>query len=333
MQNNSSQVMIYRGADFCSLPARNGALKPSVLKVATRAPYNSRWRRWRLHRGRLAVVLQNMLIGLDGSDYSNSAVELGIRWARQTGAGLVGLGVIDEPTICRAEPVGPWGSYYKKRRDEKLLDDARQQVKGFLEQFGRRCEDAGVRHRCVEQVGLPFERILFRAEDIDLTLLGRETHFQFETQTAPDRTLKKVLRHSRRPVVVVPRRLPEPSAVVLAYDAGPSAVRVLEAFQSSGIAAGGRPIRVVSVAADEGVARRRADEAVAYFQHHGDAASAHPVVGDRPAQAILAEAGQCATHMIVMGAFEHSTLSAFFRGSVTQTVLRAATDRILFLHQ
>lgn len=278
-------------------------------------------------------MLQNLLIGLDGSEFSNSAVELGIRWARLTGAGLVGLGVIDEPTICKAEPVGAWGSHYKKRRDETLLGDARQRVQEFIEHFKRRCQEANVRYRTLEQVGSPFESILFRAEDLDLTLLGQETHFQFKTQTAPDRTLEKVLCHSRRPVVVVPRRLPEPRAVVLGYDAGPSAVRALEAYQSSGIASDGLPIHVVSVADNESLARRRADEAADFLRHHGSLASAHPVVGDRPAHAILEEAERCAAHMIVMGAFEHSKFVTFFRGSVTRAVLKSASERILFLHQ
>jgi nucleotide-binding universal stress UspA family protein len=44
-------------------------------------------------------MLKSVLIGLDGSDYSTAAVELGIRWAKQFDALLVGLGIIDEPTI------------------------------------------------------------------------------------------------------------------------------------------------------------------------------------------------------------------------------------------
>ncbi len=274
-----------------------------------------------------------MLIGLDGSEFSEQALELGIRWAKQTGAGLVGLGVIDEPTICRAEPVGAWGSHYKRRRDQVLLADAREKVQSFFDRFTQRCQQAGVNQRTLEQVGLPFERILFRAEDLDLTILGRETHFQFETQTAPDQTLQKVLQHSRRPVVVVPRHLPEPSAVLVAYDAGSSAVRALQAFQSSGLAMDGTPVHVLSVTTEENVADRRADEAAVFLRHHGIATTAHAFRSNRPAELIVAEADRLRAHMIVMGAFEHSGLLTFFRRSTTRSVMRSASDRILFLHQ
>ena len=45
---------------------------------------------------------------------ADAATELGIDWSRRTGAELVGMGVVDEPTICRPEPTGaafdrpPW---------------------------------------------------------------------------------------------------------------------------------------------------------------------------------------------------------------------------------
>ena len=50
-------------------------------------------------------MLKGILVGLDGSPFSESAVELGIRWAKRHDALLVGLGIIDEPTICGPKPV------------------------------------------------------------------------------------------------------------------------------------------------------------------------------------------------------------------------------------
>ncbi len=49
-------------------------------------------------------MLRSILVGLDGSDYSKSAVEVGIYLARKTKALLVGHGVVDEPTNRDAEP-------------------------------------------------------------------------------------------------------------------------------------------------------------------------------------------------------------------------------------
>lgn len=50
-------------------------------------------------------MLRSILVGVDGSAYSVAAMELGIRWEQRFDALLVGLGVIDEPTIPSPEAV------------------------------------------------------------------------------------------------------------------------------------------------------------------------------------------------------------------------------------
>lgn len=47
-------------------------------------------------------MVRSILIGLDGSVYSCSALQLGICWTQRFDALLVGLGVIDEPTIRKS---------------------------------------------------------------------------------------------------------------------------------------------------------------------------------------------------------------------------------------
>src|SRR5262245_24459205 len=122
-------------------------------------------------------MIRTILIGLDGSPDSVRAVEQGIEWAKLTGAELIGLGVVDEPTICRPEPVGVWGSHFKQSRDRKLLAAARAKVHRLVDDFAARCQAAGVRYQIREETGLPAERILALNEDADLTLLGSESHF------------------------------------------------------------------------------------------------------------------------------------------------------------
>ncbi len=50
-------------------------------------------------------MLRSILVGLDGSDFSESAVELGIDWARRHNALLVGVGVATAESPAATEPV------------------------------------------------------------------------------------------------------------------------------------------------------------------------------------------------------------------------------------
>jgi nucleotide-binding universal stress UspA family protein len=277
-------------------------------------------------------MIQSILVPLDGSEYSETALVLGIRWARRTGATLVGLGIVDEPTICRPEATGIGGSSFKRHRDELRLKEARARIAGFLDRFTRQCAEASIPCRTLEHSGLPSERILFEAEDLDLTLLGQHTFFHFETQREADETLKAVLHGCRRPVVAVPRQLPESRAAVVAYDGSPPAVRALEAFQKSSLE-DWQSVRVVSVADDLAKATRHAEEATRFLRFSNIPAEAQPLPASGSMDEVLLEQVRDANAgMLVMGAFGGSKLAAWLSGSTTQQVLKEERSFLLFFH-
>ena len=78
-----------------------------------------------------------ILVGLDGSTHCAAAVEVGIQWALRSNAMLVGLGIIDEPTICQPTPVPLGATSFKVKRDEALLADATHSVRERVSVEGR----------------------------------------------------------------------------------------------------------------------------------------------------------------------------------------------------
>jgi nucleotide-binding universal stress UspA family protein len=277
-------------------------------------------------------MLKSILIGLDGSAYSTAAVELGIRWARRFDALLVGLGVIDEPTIRGPEPVPLGGVYYKRHRDDVRMHEAQVKVEQFLERFTLRCTEAGVPSKLLEDIGLPWEQILVEAQRYDLILLGQQTYFHFETQQSPCETLHKVLKNSPRPVVTTPQKLGNGSAVLVAYDGSLQAARALQAFQTSGLH-GGQDVHIVSVAEDHTEAARHTDRAAEFLRFHEIKAVVHPLASiARPAEVILEQVRQRNAGLLVMGAYGQPTLREFFLGSVTRTVLKEAQVPLFLYH-
>lgn len=275
------------------------------------------------------LMLRTILIGLDGSPDSDRAVEHGIHWAQVTGAELIGVGVVDEPTICRPEPTGMWGSHFKVSRDRKLMAAARERVGELLKSFAARCRAAGVRYQVREETGLPAERLAALNEDADLTLLGNESHFQFQTQREPDNTLKNVLRHCRRPVVAIPDDAPAGREVLVAYDGGRPAARALAVFANSGLSEG-RPVQVVSVAGEPDRARRRADEAARYLGHYNIRAEITPLVGRKASEQLLGQVRERHPALVVMGAFGGQRSEGYLGRSTTRRMLRKAKVPLFF---
>ncbi len=278
-----------------------------------------------------SIGVRTILLGLDGSPECESAVALSLRWARRTGARLVGLGIVDEPTIRKPEPVPMGAGYFKHERDERLLEDARRRVKQFLGDLAGRCADEGVSCELIEKVGLPYEQIVLAGQCHDLVVLPRHSHFHFETEHGADDTVGKVLRRSARPVVLVPPALSGSGPVVVAYDGGVHSARALQAFQALGIESGAQ-VLVVSVHDDGVQAAERAERAVSFLVSHGiPAHRATEAAHGSAATAILRIAHEADARLLVAGMRDRRRLTELLLGSTTQALLRGA--RIpLFLH-
>jgi len=267
-------------------------------------------------------MVRRILVAMDGSPYGEAAAGLAIDWGTRFGAELVGLGILDKPTITRPEPVSFGGTAYKRRRDEVRLGEAHRFLFVLLAQFQQRCEAAGVRCTVVEDVGAPHEQIIAEAAACDVVVLGRESHFQFETQDKPDETLSRVLRESPRPVIVVPKEAPSGHGVLIAYGGGREVARTLQAFTLLGLACG-EPVTVVGVDDDPARAEGRLQPVGRFLAAHGVAFTLQPVGSKTgPASVILEEVRRQRPRIVVMGAQGHHPVRDLFFTSVTRAVLK-----------
>jgi nucleotide-binding universal stress UspA family protein len=204
-------------------------------------------------------------------------------------------------------------------------------VQGFLDQFAKQCLAESVRHRVLEDVGRPHERIVREAQRFDLVVLGLRTYFHFETQEGPDETLHHVLKASPRPVVTVPEKLTAGTCVLVAYDASLQAARTLQVSQSLGLDKS-RPLHVLSVHPDLAEASRRAAVAVEFLQAHDYNPNTIAIPIDSPTQVILDYAKSLDAGLVVMGAYGQPALREFVFGSATRTMLKAATVPLFLYH-
>lgn len=277
-------------------------------------------------------MLRSLLVGLDGSAYSEAALALGIRWAKQFDAVLVGLGIVDEPDIRRGEPVPIGGGYEKHLEDEAQMHNARVRVAQFLRQCKKRCDEEDVNCRVLEEVGSPVEQLAWESQRCDLILLGQQTYFLFETQEGPCDTLVKLLRRTARPIVTVPEKVGAEGTVLIAYDASVQAARALQAWQCLGLD-GKQRIEVLSIHGEREEAERRCTAAVEFLQSHD--MHSQPVAiesSESAADLILEHVERSAARLLVMGTCGKSLLHEVFMGSVTRSVLERCPVPIFMYH-
>ena len=277
-------------------------------------------------------MAKSFLIGLDGTASSARAVQLGVQWAQQCDALLVGMVVVDEASLRAVESVPLGTSSYKHHRDDCVVAKTRHEVEQYLEHFALKCADARVACKLLEDTGSPQDEITREAQRYDLIMLGHRLQFQFASDYEEHHSLRLMLQNSPRPVVVVPDEPCQGRNVIVAYDGSSQAARALQAFLAADLP-GFEEIHVVSSAGDKVEAARRGDRAVEFLRLHDRDAQLHAIGSTAAPASILAEQA-VALHagLIVMGAYGQSILKELVLGSTTRTLLKSSPVPLFLFH-
>jgi nucleotide-binding universal stress UspA family protein len=275
----------------------------------------------------------DILICLEGSGSSASAVELALALAGVVRATVVGLAIVDEPDIVAGAATSIGGASYRKDRDAALLDDAHAQAREWLDGFVARARSAGVAVRTLELAGRPAEMIVEEMQQHDVLMFGRDVNFRFETQEHDSYTRDRILRRAGKPIIVVPETPVDAGRVVMiAYDGSSAALRALRAFADSGLARD-RQIHVATVNDDGANAFEIASRGCELLRSEFDiiAVPENIVSAEPVADALLARRAKLGAGMIVLGGYVPSPLARLVWGSVTHAILRDTVVPV-FLH-
>jgi nucleotide-binding universal stress UspA family protein len=279
-------------------------------------------------------MIKDILVCLEGSASSEAATRVSIGIARELGARLAGLAIIDEPDIRSGAGMGIGGASYKQERDDALVADARKQATDWIALFEGRCREEAVAARTFEVVGRPAASILAKMTAHDLTVLGRDANFRFETESEDPETRDQILRRGVRPVLLVPEGTQGPlgAKVLIAYDGSGSAKRATASFAASGLA-GAREIHIATVDDDGAAAWDMVNKGVAILRDAGIFATAHNVVSVLSNADALFELGrELGVGLMVMGAFAHSRLAHLFAQSAMRGLIEKSTVPLYLQH-
>ncbi len=283
-------------------------------------------------------MIKSMLIGLDGSPFSHAAVELGMCWAKQLDAMLVGIGIVDKPEVVNALPttfipgllpLDPMAQQF--RLDQQLLKEEHRRVERYLQQFTLQCAEQQIACKVLEDMGIPAVRLSKQVERFDLMILGRRTFFHRGSSEELDATLKEVAHHSPRPVVTVPNSIRESKCVMVAYDGSAQAARALQAFEASGLYQE-KKVHIVSVAGTHAEAEQHAQRAADFLTWHDRPFMVHAIVSDDPSSVIIKKTWLCDPAILVMGVYGHNKIRDYLFGSVTRTLLRESPVPLFLFH-
>lgn len=280
--------------------------------------------------------MANIIALIDGSTYTASVVDNAALAAEKLGAEVNLVHVIGRRDFDSA-PADLSGNLDLGEREELLkelaeLDErkaklARKRGRHVLDDAAARLKSAGgditVRDELV--LGDLLEAIEAREAQADLVVIGKRGEAADFAQLHLGSNLERVLRRTKRPVLVAARSFRPIRRFLIAYDGGASIAKAIEWLQRSPFLQG---CACELVCVSDRKTHTELDHATEMLRHAGYDAQSRLLSGE-PDEIIEKEAEREDIDLVVMGAYGHSRIRSFLIGSTTSEIVRGCYRPVL----
>jgi len=275
-------------------------------------------------------MIKRILVPTDGSEHAAIGVRYAVAMAKQYGATLHGLHVVDiklleGPFLRDISASLGTAPYVNHQGNIAMILEERG--KTAIEAFRAACEDAGVACETSQATGIVARCILEKSELADLIVMGRGGEHTEWLDGLVGSTTEAVIRRANHPVLVTATDTPGTTRFLVAYDGSHNANRAIQA--AAGISADwSMPFHVLIVSERKGEALRV--QARAYLETHALEVDYILKQGD-PSEVIVAYAEECAADLLVMGAYGHTKVRELVVGSTTAYAINHAPCPLLLV--
>ena len=272
-----------------------------------------------------------ILVGLDGSNYSQAAMEYACQIALKHSAVIIGVAVIDLPGIQHSSGPVPAGAVrYAERAEQRLREQTQEKVDEILQSFQQVCDSKGVSYTLHADTGTPFEEIIEESKYHDFIVIGQKTFFRHNISDEPGDTLDRILRRGITPVFAVPESVGEVKKVLVASDNSIQSARAIRIFFLLGIWTQ-CPITLINVNDDEDAGNEVLNKLGEYLESYGVQPEKVCLKG-KPDSVITSYIQENEIDLLVMGAYGKNNLRSFFFGSVTKELIEKTNIPLFIYH-
>jgi nucleotide-binding universal stress UspA family protein len=270
-----------------------------------------------------------VLACVDGSIYAHSVADHAGWAAARLGAAVEMLQVLGRREATSADRSGAIGVGARRKLLEELaaLDAERAKLQHKeawlgLDEAKARAEAAGAAEVSTAlRHGDLIETMDEREEDADLVVVGKRGEAADFATLHLGSNLERMVRATRRPMLIASRAFRPIAKVMIAYDGGPSGMKAVDAVSRSPLYAG-LAVTLLTAGAETLASRSAIDKAAAQISAGGLAVSTDIVAG-KPETVIAEAVEKGGVDLLVMGAFGHSRLRTLMIGSTTSELIRA----------
>lgn len=271
-------------------------------------------------------MIETILVATDGSDDASAAEQTAMGLASRLGARLSAVSVIDD-RLVRA-PAGE-GLSLPPFPEAELSTYYRARAEAVSRRFGERARAEGLQAGCEVLQGAPDDRIVEKAQAVDLLVIGRNSAQARDRGVLIGPTVDAVLRKTGKPTILVPGGAPLTGPLVLGFDGSPGSriAAKLAVTLANGL---NEAVHVFVDSKDKGRAVARFDEVRQLVGGLSVPVRETSSTLGRPDVKIVDTAKEVRASLIVMGAYGRNRITDFFLGSNACSVARTSPVSVLF---
>lgn len=278
-----------------------------------------------------AMIIQDILIPIDGSKHAGVAAAYGIQLAEQTNANLTGLHVIDLKLLHGPVFTDVSGSGIPSYEEfiPAIENSLEARADSILQDFREKCLQKGIIPQIKKVSGIIDDTIIAEAQGrCDLILLAqRGEHFHIDGGAILGSTTQSVVRRSGKPVFVTPLEYREINEMAVAYDGSAPSMKALKlAAELAGLTQW--PLTVVTISSEPEKGREMIRNAGDYLLPFGIQQKTTVIPGDEELE-LLNFTNAKTVDLLVMGAYGHNRLRELVLGSITSLIIRKSEIPVL----
>ena len=279
-------------------------------------------------------MISRILVGLDGSKYSEIAGEYGIWLSKKLKRPVVGIHIIDirlleGPFI--EDVAGALGFTTYSDITPKVKEALEERAKVILDTFAKECREKGGDCSIAQAYGIVYKELVEMADPEDLIIIGKKGQHPHFVHLFLGSTTEAVARHSKCPVMITTDKFKEIKNIVLFFDGREKSIHAVNYLNGLYKDLGLNPVKIVSVLEEDSIeVKNHLKDLInshAEFEYETEFFTGYP---EEVLENYLKENKEN-LDLAVMGAFGESRVKELILGSTTSYLMQKSPIPLLLV--
>ncbi len=263
-------------------------------------------------------MFKNIMVGIDGSAFSDTALDYALHLAQRLQARLEAIHVVDSRMLEFSAPMsGPGYLLWNAQSLNELQQAFRKRGEGILNAAAQKAEAENVPLVTDMELGQPAQALCEAQSRTELVILGRQGDHAEQAPDSTGSTMDRFIRRAMRSCIVTPAAFRPIHKILVAVDGSASAGRA--AHEAAELAnALQSPLVILAVAErpeDAPLAQQVINNTHTLVRAH-DCAAAGLMAEGNPGVQILKTAADTECDLIILGSHGHGWIYDRLIGSV-----------------